>query len=157
MTVTLEELKQKYTELGAMIRSFEEREEAEFPKNGDTYYYIVADGIIVPSTFETTDYDINIVESGNAFRTKEEAEFEREFRKVKREMERCGGVWKTKRGKETAYGLKLLNGELHIEDWRTDDTLPVFWFSTEEAAQKAIDTIGEERLLKYWFCVEVEA
>ena len=160
MTITLEELKQKYTELEAMIKSFEEQqreeqqEEAEFPKEGNTYYLINSNGSIHPEIYES-EYDREAYLIGNCFRTQEEAEFAVEQFKVIAEMKRCGVVWKTNKDSETLYTLLCNNEEICIHGSSASNLIPIFWFPTEEAAQKAIDTIGKERLLKYWFGVEV--
>lgn len=158
MTITLDELRKKYEELGEMIKSFEEQlKEAEFPKKGDTYYRIDGYGKIRQDRFIDGITNTHHIPIGNCFRTKEEAEFAVEQRKVIAEMKRCGGVWKTKTAEANEYCLygAMLNTVVGIAVSNTEDCLPNIWFPTKEAAQKAIDTIGEERLLKYWFCVEV--
>jgi hypothetical protein len=155
MTITLDELRKKYEELGKMIKSFEEQQkEAEFPKEGDTYYFISPNGSIQPETYEL-EYDREAYLIGNYFRTQEDAEFAVERLKVIAEMKRCGGVWKTKRneiGTRLSFNLYSMTVELYTS--ADNATIPSVWFPTETQAQKAINTIGEERLLKYWFCVE---
>ena len=159
MTITLDELRKKYEELGEMIKSFEEQqEEVKFPKKGDTCYYLEYNGYINSFVFgENTKraYEI-LCPLGNCFRTKKEAEFAVEQFKVIAELKRCGGVWKTNKGSEALYTLLCNNEEICIHGSSASNLIPIFWFSTEEAAQKAIDTIGKKRLLKYWFCVAVE-
>ena len=92
MTITLDELRKKYEELGAMIKAYEEQqEEAEFPKEGDTYYFINPNGSIQPETYEL-EYDREAYLIGNCFRTKEEAEFAVEQLKVIAEQRKHG--WK---------------------------------------------------------------
>lgn len=170
MTVTLEqiiiaqedikvmqkEIKLRQDDLEAMIKAYEEQEETEFPKDGDTYYFINPNGSIQPETYEL-EYDREAYLIGNCFRTKEEAEFAVECLKVLAELKRCGGKIEYKRytleGKD--FFISYLDGEILVHsidsflgDWK-------MWFPTKEAAQKAIDTIGEERLLKYWFNVEM--
>ncbi len=158
MTITIEQIKQKQTELETMIKAYEEQAEAEFPKLNESYYFINPDGSIQVETYEM-EYDEEAYLIGNCFRTQEEAKFAAEQLKVIAEMKRCGGVWKTKSAEAKEYYLyyaAMNNPVLDIKNWSSKDSLPYIWFPTEEAAQKAIDTIGEERLLKYWFCVEVE-
>ena len=165
MSATLEQLKQKQTkleqkltELEALIKAYEEQEEAEFPKDGDEVYYINALGEVHKAYFNSEEDDGSL-SIGNVFRTQEEAEFARERLKVIAEMKRCGGEFKYKRstcrGEAFSFFIKYFNGEISV------CSIDGFWaatkmrYPTEEAAQKAIDTIGEERLLRYWFCVEV--
>jgi hypothetical protein len=152
MTITLDELRKKYEELGKMIKSFEEQQkEAEFPKDGDTYYLINSNGSIHLETYELK-YDREAYLIGNCFRTQEEAEFAVEQLKVIAEMKRCGGVWGTPQKSNTAIWLDGF-GRIKISDYYHQER-PTIYFSSKTHAQKAINTIGEERLLKYWFCVE---
>ena len=157
MNITLEELKQKYTELGAMIKAYEEQAEAEFLKEGDTYYVRDRESEVLRYTYNDDSIDEYYISRGLFGRTVEELNFKEERLKVFATLERCGGVWKTKTSEANEYCLygAMLNTVVGIEVNNTGDCLPNIWFPTKEQAQKAIDTIGEERLLKYWFCVEV--
>lgn len=165
MSATLEQLKQKQTkleqkltELEALIKAYEEQEEAEFPKDNDVYWCIEADGRVAAYVFDMFSiYDNGMKSIGNCFRTQEAAEFTAEQIKVIAEMKRCGGVWKTKSAGAREYYLykTMANINVEIKGWASGDSPPCIWFPTEEAARKAIDTIGEERLMKYWFNVEV--
>ena len=156
MTVTIEQIKQKQVELEAMIKAYEEQEEAEFPTRGSVYYYIDQEGYIEEDTFCNAEYDSDILSIGNCFRTKEEAKFALEQLKVIAELKRCGGVWKTKQGAEKEFVLLCNYDNVVVSFSFTEGCHPDIWFSTEAQAQKALETIGQERLLKYWFCVEVE-
>lgn len=156
MTVTLEQIKQKQAELDALIRAFEEQEESpEFPNRGDTYYYITEEGYIEWECCNCDSFDEDVFANGNGFPTKEKAEFEREFRKVKYEMERCGGVFSDKINRDELYYLK--RGEVvYIESTSLVYYVPSMWFPDYASALKALETIGDERLLEYWFRVEVQ-
>jgi hypothetical protein len=116
----------------------------------EEYYYITEDGKI-----KTTHFDRFIDEKnrilGNAFLTKVEAEFELERRKLEAIMRK--------------YSRPFKNGECNYmvvcdtEDNMTFIRVAQFHylggpvFASEEIAQKVIDEIGEERLIKYWFGV----
>lgn len=156
---TLEAIKQKQSELEAMIKAYEEQqEEAEFPKKGECYYCITSGGI---KLYRCNDswYDHYHIARGLFGKTKKEAEFKEECLKVFAELERCGGVFRTKMNNGCEFYLRLetYQPELNVgvKRWSNRGFAPNMWFPTEETAQKALDTIGEERLLKYWFCVEV--
>lgn len=119
-------------------------------KGGKEYYRIEASGGIEDSYFEAT-YDEYVREAGNAFLTREEAEFEVERRKIEAILRK--------------YSRPFKNGECnYIVVCDTEDNMtfirvaqfhylggPVF--ASEEIAQKVIDEIGEDRLVKYWFRV----
>lgn len=119
--------------------------------NGEEeYYYITEDGEIETTYFDSF-YDEKIRSLGNAFLTSEEAEFEAERRRVEAIIRK--------------YSRPFKNGECnYIVVYDTEDNMtfirvaqfhylggPVF--ASEEIAQKVIDEIGEDRLIKYWFGV----
>lgn len=168
MTITIEQIRDKYkaiaeefkvrqAELEVMIEEYKkQQEEAEFPKDGDVYYYIGDNGIIYTRKYSKYDtFDQSRLSIGNYFRTQEEAEFTREQLKVIADMKSCGGVWKTK-SEGCGYYPWTFDNLIHVARTYADRVTPNIIFPTEEAAQKAIDTIGEERLMKYWFCEEVK-
>nr|DAN31556.1 MAG TPA: hypothetical protein [Caudoviricetes sp.] len=116
----------------------------------EEYYYITEDGEIETTYFDSF-YDEKIRSLGNAFLTIEEAEFEAKRRRVEAIIRK--------------YSRPFKNGECnYIVVCDTEDNMtfirvaqfrysggPVF--ASEEIAQKVIDEIGEDRLIKYWFGV----
>ena len=116
----------------------------------EEYYYITEDGEIETTYFDSF-YDEKIRSLGNAFLTSEEAELEAERRRVEAIIRK--------------YSRPFKNGECnYIVVCDTEDNMtfirvaqfhylggPVF--ASEEIAQKVIDEIGEDRLIKYWFGV----
>lgn len=92
-------------------------------------------------------------DAGNAFLT-EEAEFERERRKIEAIMRR--------------YARPFVKDEANwiIEYQYQDKEIYAYWygnyhagapcFESEEIAEKVIEEIGEDRLLKYWLGVKDE-
>lgn len=120
-------------------------------KDGEEYYRLYGDGDIVKWVFNTK-YDEDARDIGNAFLTKEEAEFMRERRKIEAIMRK--------------YSRPFKQGEYDycIEYYHSNNTLNICcysvtnygtpYFETREMALKAIDEIGESKLKKYWFGVE---
>lgn len=116
----------------------------------EKYYCIDSDGAIVQHMFDESFDEVNR-EIGNAFLTREEAEFERERREVEAILRK--------------YSRPFKNGECNYivvcdtEDNMTFIRVAQFYylggpvFASEEIAQKVIDEIGEDRLVKYWFRV----
>ncbi|MBF1063432.1 MAG: hypothetical protein HXL18_01640 [Peptostreptococcus sp.] len=116
----------------------------------DSYYYIDEFGYLRPDWFDEGYFEIRR-DLGNAFLTEEEAEFELERRKIEAIMRR--------------YSRPFKNGECNYivvcdtEDYMTFIRVAQFHylggpvFASEEIAQKVIDEIGEDRLIKYWFGV----
>lgn len=119
-------------------------------RNGEKYYLLSSNGVVVEYPFcNKSDEDAR--DMGSAFLTIEEAEFEKERRKVETIMRR--------------YARPFVEGEANwiIEYQYQDKEIYAYWygnyhagspcFESEEIAQKVIDEIGEDRLLKYWFGV----
>jgi len=119
-------------------------------KGGREYYRIEASGGIEESYFEAT-YDEYVREVGNAFLTREEAEFEVERRKIEAILRKYSRSFKSGEYNyvvvcDTENNMILVRvAQFHYLGG------PVF--ASEEIAQKVIDEIGEDRLIKYWFGV----
>lgn len=117
----------------------------------DSYYYIDEFGYLRPDWFDEGYFEIRR-DLGNAFLTEEEAEFELERRKIEAIMRRYSRPFKYE---EDNY---------YIEYYQNDNKLDISFYNTirngvpyfesEEIAQKVIDEIGEDRLIKYWFGVK---
>ena len=114
------------------------------------YYGIETDGEIIPYIFnDAFDEDTRAI--GNAFLTKEEAEFERERRKIEaimkkyaRPFEATGTNWSI----DYSYYREFITAQVNVYN----SGIP--YFESEKMARKVIDEIGEDRLKKYWFGVE---
>lgn len=122
----------------------------------EEYYYICSNGDIVWADFNSC-YDEKAREIGNAFLTKEEAEFELErrkteviMRKYSRPFKNCNPVDPD----DANYCIEhnINNNALKIGSYRSVN-LGVLYFESEEIAWKVINEIGEDRLKKYWFRV----
>lgn len=122
--------------------------------DGEDYYRLYSDGDIEQVVFYT-DYDEQARDIGNAFLTKEEAEFEKERRKIEAVMRKYSRPF---RDEEQNWHL-LYNYDIIINTgvvcgvrYKTNAGIP--YFETKEIAQQVIDKIGEAKLKKYWFRVE---
>lgn len=120
-------------------------------KDRKEYYRIEASGFIEDSCFNAT-YDKYVREVGNAFLTREEAEFEVERRKIEAIIRKYSKPFEAE---EDNYCMVYYHDEKRINiscysvvDYR----IPCF--ESEEMAEKLIDEIGEDRLIKYWFGVK---
>lgn len=126
-------------------------------KDGDEYYYIDYYGEIKSVFNECCDEDVNIIEIGNAFLTKEEAEFDVERRKCEaillkygtRDMRSLGGIDVSK---YYIYYDHYIN-DLIIQFRNRLNYQGTIYFESKEMAQKAIEEVGEDRLKKYVFNV----
>lgn len=118
--------------------------------NGQEYYCLFNDGQIDRLSF-LGGYDKNVRAWGNAFLTEEEAEFERERRKIEAIMRKYSRPFKEGEGNCCIYYDYDYNdievGTHYITNYR------IPYFESGKVILKVIDEIGEDRLIKYWFGV----
>ena len=114
----------------------------------EEYYYITEDGEIETTHFDSF-YDERIRSLGNAFLTEEEAGFEAERRKVEAIMRKYSRPFKSGEYNyvvvcDTENNIILVQ----VAQFHYSGT-PVF--ASREVAEKVVDEIGKDRLIKYWF------
>lgn len=120
-------------------------------KDEEEYYRLYHNGAIILCAFSSS-IDRLFRYLGNAFLTKEEAEFELERRKIEAIMRKYSRPFED--GKTNYFLVCNRDGKTTGIDyyWSIDCGVP--YFESEEIAQKVIDEIGEDRLKKYWFGVK---
>ena len=119
-------------------------------EDGEEYYSIESDGKIIQYMFNVA-FDEDTRDIGNAFLTREEAEFEKERRKIEAILRKYSRPFK--RGEynyvvvcDTENNMILVRvAQFHNAGG------PVF--ANKEVAEKVINEIGKNRLKKYWFRV----
>lgn len=119
-------------------------------RNEKQYYLLSSNGVIVEYPFDNKS-DVDARDMGNAFLTKEEAEFERERRKMEAVMKKYARPFTICRGNYYIYydyGMDKVIIDIY---YSVSDGIP--YFESEEIAQKVIDEIGKDKLKKYWFRV----
>lgn len=144
-------------EINKLIEEFETRlkimkEEYNQDWNAE-YFYIASTGDIYSNHWVQDESDTKSYEIGNVFKTKEEALFEVEKRKVLHELKQLGRefildhdnwFFYLKGNQEidcTAYqNIQFLQGSLY--------------FDTEGELWEAINTVGLQRIKKYLFGIE---
>lgn len=94
-------------------------------------------------------FDNNARDIGNAFLTKEEAEFERERRKIEAIMRKYSSPFAKKEKNYYIYYDYDFDRVVVAIYYSVSDGIP--YFKSEEIAKKVIDEIGGDRLKKYWF------
>ena len=121
-------------------------------KNGETYFYISNTGTVGHTPFWNSEIDKDLISIGNCFRTPEDAHFEIERFKVIRELKQFAS--KNYGGKNARYYLAYRDQE--IKHYITDSEFYTgdLRFSTQELAQKAINTVGYDRIKKYYFGIK---
>ena len=147
-----ERLRAKTEELQGQIDSIDEPKTIwDLGVRDEEYYYLLAsNGVIVEYPYcNKSDEDAR--DMGNAFLTEDEAEFERERRKIEAVMRRYSRPFKDE---EDNWYIEYSHASKHVGiDALYEYDCGIVYFESEEIAQKVIDEIGEDKLKKYWFRV----
>lgn len=128
-------------------------------QNGDTYYVVdYNDMNAFKIVFYNDEIDLNHMELGNCFLTKEEAESELERVKIEAEMIRLGGTRKINELNSNVVHTIQMHFGLKYVYVRSFDIkqapIGVIFFNYRKQAIKALETIGKERIKKYIFGVD---
>ena len=141
-------LKERIVELEELAK-----EEEEFPQDGDVYWYINPLGFAFHDEWSGFITERHKIEIGNVFKTKEQADFAVEKLKVEAELRKFSRPFKYG---DWNFEILWNNHENNIElDWSGYVVRQsVVYFESGEVAEKAIESVGEERIKKYIFGVE---
>lgn len=131
-------------------------------KDGDTYYLLCSDGTICNYVWNSEEVaDIESRSNGFCFLTYEEAEFERERKKVESELLKYGGTrnMMSLGDNNTQKWFMKCNQEsgslfLSIDYYWTLNHQGSIYFKSKESILNAISKIGEDRIKKYLFYVK---
>ena len=132
------------------------------PEKDGHYYYYNDTGHIYESCYDGDSTDKNRLEFGNCFKTKEEAEHMVEKLKVINELKKFALEnneaeidWNNLSQKKYVIIYDPENQNLDVYCyWRTQYIPFNIHFTSEKIAQKAIETIGVDRIKKYYFDIE---
>ena len=140
----IKSLKQRIAEL--------ERQQ-EFPQDEDKYWYVGMRGNVFSSEWEGLPSEEHMLEVGNIFKTEDEAYFAVEKLKVESELRKFSRPFKYG---DLNFEILWNNHENNIElDWSGYVVRQsVIYFESGEIAEKAIESVGEERIKKYIFGME---
>lgn len=150
----IEELENKIKELSEEIERLKAEKEKEVwkPKCGDKYWTISHNGYVVQVRWMGDEAEDDIYAIGNVFKTQEEAEFKAEQLKVEAELRRFARPFDVSERNYSFYFDHRINYICTTDYSYTQEGN--IHFASEEIAQKAIATVGEERIKKYYFGVE---
>lgn len=132
------------------------------PELDEKYYIICGDGSIDYNNYDFDYADKRIMNIGNCFQTEEQAKFMAEKLKVIHELEKFAYEnndeeidWNdSKQGKYYLY-FDYTDMSIVIDSYYIcQDTPFAVYFTSNEIAEMAIKTIGEDRIKKYYFGVE---
>ena len=128
-------------------------QEKEFPQFGDDYWYVDSDTDVLDVAWYGGEYDQGRLSINNVFKTKDQAEFVAEKLRVEAELRKFSRPFKYG---DWNFEILWNNHENNIElDWSGYVVRQsVIYFESGEIAEKAIESVGEERIKKYIFGVE---
>lgn len=128
------------------------------PKEGDTIFYITETGRVISGTFlSLLPSDNDKVLFNNAFQTREEAEHMLEKIKIINKLRELSNGDFYRNCTEVKYVIWYDSAckEIKINTHEYIRELPFsIYFATKKDAEKAVLTIGEDNLKKYYFDVE---
>ena len=124
------------------------------PAIGESFWCVDSWGGVIPTTWENSLSDNWRYNSGNCFRTKEEAEFYKEKLLVTAELQRFADEHNDEMETMSFIVYERDFDRLEVTRWTNTKIAPIC-FSSIEIAKQAIETIGEERIKKYYLGVEV--
>ena len=129
------------------------------PQVDETYYSIDKSGIILGTNNAEFDIDRRAIELGNCFKTKEKALHMVEKIKIINKLRELSNI-KFNETDDRHYMIVYNKDDEEIISDFCYSLNPIpfnVFFKTREDCQKAIDTIGEDNLKKYYFDIaEVE-
>ena len=134
------------------------------PSFGDNYWFITSQGTVFDDTWDNNNIDDRRYAIGNVYCSEEEANFELEKKLITQELKdfalehNDGKIdWENSNNKyyiclsyfSRSYYSQAFELNIGVTRFYKDgDTI---YFTSEEIAQQAIDAIGKERLMKYYF------
>ena len=146
-------LKERLNKLEKMYDSLTPPNKRWRAEGGECYCYIGTDGMIYWNTEGKWDTDSIRYKFGNYFKTGEEAKFEIERLKVIAELREWATPAKTFDW-DVCYDIKYMiileSNEVKVDYFTTFQSSDLY-FKTREQAENAIEAVGRERLIKYYF------
>ena len=144
----LKALKERIAELEELARG-----EQGFPQSGDNYWYINPLGIVLRDEWSDFVSERYMIEIGNVFKTEQDAHFAVEKLKVEAELRKFSRPFE--KGEYNSYIFFYIDGDyLEVGYKVSTPSQGAIYFESEEKAQQAIESVGEERIKKYIFRVE---
>lgn len=148
--------------LGEEDHKYSEKRKEWMPETGEEYWTFSQLGDPIKSSFENGMIDIKRHRVGWMFRTKEDAEFAIERQKIITELRRYAfehNDFETEKwdGDHTFYNIvyDITRQNLDVVGSRLIKDMSAVYFSSERIARDAMLEVGEERIIKYLFDVEI--
>lgn len=161
MELSLKALQKQATVLKKAIEEFKKNRKHKTIYNlryGDKYYAINCDGAISTITFLNSSTDERIINSGNAFLTYKEAEYEVKCREVYTQLKKYSydfsyEEWKNGNLLKYRMCFNAYAKEINI-DLTYSFINSFLYFKSSEDIENAIKEVGEDNIIKYYFRVK---
>ena len=160
LNVNMENLtEEERNQLLALVKKSTEKHKVWKPDYDEKYYFLTSYADIDITIWANDAPDKCKYAIGNCFRTHEEAEFAVEKLKVIAELKRFAQEHNEKIDwnnscKKKYYIYYDYSTKTIACNFKQYTRMSTIYFSSREIAQQAIDTIGADRLKKYYFEVE---
>lgn len=158
LKVNIEEVKneyiQKLEEIKAKIEELEDEMDNRWkPKVFEDYWWVSGRGFARRDKCLNSKYDEDVFNHTDVFPTEEQAEFDRERKRIRRELMKYGNEFKTG---EDNWALRYDHDDdafitYYAKYIQTPFTV---YFESDEIMRKAIEKVGEDRIKKYLFGVK---
>lgn len=129
------------------------------PQADETYYSIDKSGIILGTNNAEFDMDRRAIELGNCFKTKEKALHMVEKIKIINKLRELSNISFNDNCKQEKFVIfyNTESQQIKITEHKVIREIPFnIYFATKEDCKKAVETIGEENLKKYYFDIVEE-
>jgi hypothetical protein len=150
MNKDLNELKQKYAELGEEIKRLEESPKP-WPQEGDEVFVLDTAGTIICGKYTKENlFIVKALTQGNGFRTLAEAEAEKHYRDVAYKLSQQEGARKFVFNIDNfCIYPKLDSNKLFADIWVTQPWGNVsVYFDKREQVENAIAAVGEQEIVR---------
>lgn len=130
-------------------------------KKNDTYYSIAGNGCSVDAVESETAYDDNYYRFGNYFKTIDEAIFAREKQYVYQKLKDYALEHNTEaidlnNPNQSKWLIKYDSSDKEIRYcWTSTIFINQAYFTSEEIARAAVKEVGEDKIIRYLFGIEV--
>lgn len=157
--MTLKEIQEQLGYEVEIIAEKEEKSKVWKPKDEEDYWFVDSHGDIKFDYWGSYPFEENLYAIGNCFRTEEEAELYRRKLLVTAELKRFaeehnGKIdWNDFNQRKYCFCFNSAKKEIVIDYWWIAKMESVY-FSSQEIAQRALETIGAERIKKYYLEVQ---
>ena len=150
----IKELENKRTELIKELEVEKQKQDIDYPFNYTENCYLLSNnGVIVEDWWSSSGNDRNRYRQGNFFKTKEEAERERDRRdlltRFRQYRDKCNGDWKPDFKDDNSWKYYISfdhkNNIMKIYScWNLEEFTLFGYFKNESDAARAIEPFGDE-------------